>query len=218
MAGKLYQRNLAEACEEYNKIFGANKNLYRVIPSMSDGMKPVMRRFLYSLWKGKGKTQFIKLAKAAANTLDYHPHGDSSVTDVGAKMANLQCNNIPTVEGQGNFGSYKDADAAAARYIEVRLSKYALKCFFEDFETSNVDMKLAYTGDDYEPEFLPARYPHALFNPQLSGIGYSMASNIPPFNPTEVMEATIKLLKDPKAKILLVPDSPTGADVVDDGY
>ena len=216
MAGKIYKRNLAEACEEYNKIFGANKNLYRIIPSMSDGLKPVMRRFLYALYKGKGKTQFIKMAKAAANTLDYHPHGDASVCDVGAKMANTQSNNIVTVEGQGNFGSYKDSESGAARYIEVKLSKYALKCFFEDFETSNVDMKLAYTGDDWEPETLPARYPNALFNPQLSGIGYGNSSNIPPYNPAEVMQATIDLIKNPKAKVYLVPDSPTGADVVDD--
>ena len=78
-------------------------------------------------------------------------------------------------------------------------------------------MKLAYTGDEDEPEVLPARYPHALFNPQLSGIGFGLASNIPPFNVAEVMEATIKLIKNPKAKIFLVPDSPTGADIVDDG-
>lgn len=211
------KRDLADACEEYNKIFGANKNLYRIIPSMQDGLKPVARRFLYSLYKGKGRTQFIKMAKAAANTMDYHPHGGASVEDVGAKMANVQFNNIVTVEGQGNFGSYKNEESGASRYIECRLSKYAMKCFFEDFETSNVDMKLAYTGDDYEPEVLPSRYPHALFNPQLSGIGYAFASNIPPFNITEVLKTTIKLIKNPKSDVFLVPDSPTGADIVDDG-
>ena len=217
MAEKIYKRNIAEACEEYNKIFGANKNLYRIIPSMQDGLKPVQRRFLYALYKGKGRTQFIKMSKAASNTVDYHPHGDASIKDVGAKMASLQINNVVTVEGQGNFGSYKNSEAGAGRYIECRLSKYALKCFFEDFSTSNVDMKLAYTGDDYEPEVLPAKYPHALFNPQLSGIGYAFASNIPPFNVTEVLESTIKLIKDPKATICIAPDSPTGADIVDDG-
>ena len=70
MSEKIIQRNLAEACEEYSKIFGANKNLYRIIPSMCDGLKPVQRRFLYALYKGKGRNQFIKMAKAAANTLD----------------------------------------------------------------------------------------------------------------------------------------------------
>lgn len=216
--GKIYKKNLADACEEYSKIFGANKNLYRIMPRMQDGLKPVQERFLYTLYKGKGRNQFIKMAKAAADTTaSYHPHGSASVEDVGAKMASPIANNIVTVDGQGNFGSYKDDKAAAARYIECKLSKYALKCFFEDFEDSNVDMKLAYTGDEEEPEFLPARYPHALFNPQLSGIGYAFASNIPPFNIKEVLNATIKLIKDPNSKIIIAPDSPTGADVIDDG-
>lgn len=158
------------------------------------------------------------MSKAAADTTaDFHPHGNAAVEDVGAKLASPISNNICVVEGQGNFGSYKMEKAGASRYIECRLSKYALKCFFEDFNDSSVDMKLAYTGDLEEPEFLPARYPHALFNPSLSGIGYAFASNIPPFNLTEVMEATISLIKNPKAKVYLVPDSPTGADIVDDG-
>lgn len=215
---QIIRKNLAEECENYIKLFGANKNLYRIIPSMIDGLKPVQRRFLYSLYKGKGRTQFIKMAKAAADTTAaYHPHGSASVEDVGAKMASPIANNLTTVEGQGNFGSYKSDEAAASRYIECKLSKYALECFFRDFDISNVDMKPTYTGDDVEPEYLPAKYPHALINPQLSGIGYAFASNIPPFNFKEVLEATITLLKNSDAKILLIPDSPTGAEIVDDG-
>ena len=218
MKGKTYQRNLADACEEYLKIFGANKNLYRIMISMQDGLKPVQRRFLYTLWKGKGRNNFIKMSKAAADTTAaFHPHGSASVEDVGAKMTATIFNNVTPVEGQGNFGSYKNDKASASRYIECRLSLYAKKCFFEDFENSNVDMKPSYTGDDFEPEVLPARYPHAFFNPNISGIGLGLASNIPPFNVTEVMEATIKLIKNPKAKIFLIPDAPTGADIVDNG-
>ena len=218
MSEKIIKKNLAEACEEYNKIFGANKNLYRIIPTMQDGLKPVARRFIYALYNSKGRTQFIKMSKAAADTTaQFHPHGGASVEDVGAKLASPIANNICYIEGQGNFGSYKNEKAGASRYIECRLSKFTQKCFFSDFEFSNVDMKITYTGDDYEPEYLPSRYPVALFNPQLSGIGYAFASNIPPFNVAEVMEATISLIKNPKAKILLIPDSPTGADIVDDG-
>lgn len=218
MASKTYQRNIADACEEYCKIFGANKNLYRIMPSMQDGLKPVQRRLLYSLYMGKGRNNFIKLNKAASDTVaEYHPHGSISVEDVGAALATPVSNNIAVIEGQGNFGSYKNEKAGASRYIECRLSKYALKCFFEDFDSFNVDMRPTYTGDGEEPNYLPAKYPHALFNPQLSGIGYAFASNIPPFNITEVLESTIKLIKNPNAKILIVPDSPTGADIVDDG-
>ena len=215
---KTYQRNLAESCEEWIKIFGANKNLYRIMPSMQDGLKPVQRRFIYTLYTGRGRHDFIKMAKAASDTVaEYHPHGNVSVEDVGASLATPISNNIACVEGRGNFGSFKNEKASASRYIECKLSKYAMKCFFEDFESANVDMRDAYTGYGQEPEYLPARYPHALFNPQLSGIGYAFASNVPPFNITEVLESTIKLIKNPNAKILIVPDSPTGADIVDDG-
>ena len=216
--GIIYKQNIADACENFVKIFGANKNLYRIMVSMQDGLKPVHRRFLFSLWRGRGRNNFIKMSKAAADTTaDFHPHGNASVEDVGAKLTSTIINNVPCVEGQGNFGSYKNDRPGASRYIECKLSKYAKKCFFEDYENSNVDMREAYTGIEDEPEVLPARYPHALFNPSISGIGYGLASNIPPFNVTEVMEATIKLIKNPNAKIYLVPDSPTGADIIDDG-
>ena len=216
--GEIYKRDLAETCESFIKIFGANKNLYRIIPSMVDGLRQVSRRFLYSLYKGKGRNEFIKMAKAAGDTMAaYHPHGDTSIVEAGATMANPCKNNVLPVEGQGNFGSYKNEKASSERYIECRLSLYAKKCFFEDFEQSNTPMLDSYTGDDVEPEYLPARYPHALFNPQLSGIGYAFSSNIPPFNVTEVLKATIKLIKDPSEGIFLIPDSPTGADIVDDG-
>lgn len=218
MGAVVYHKNLADACEEYVKIFGANKNLYRITPSMQDGCKPVQRRFLYSLYKQKNRSMFIKMSKAAGDTMAaYHPHGDASITEVGGRMANPTINNICLVEGQGNFGSYKSDRAGSARYVECRLSKYAWKCFFEDYEISNVDTKIAYTGNEEEPEYLPARYPNALFNPQLSGIGYGFSSNIMSYNITEVMETTIELIKNPDYHVFIIPDSPTGADIVDDG-
>ena len=218
MGSKTYMKNLADACEDYIKLFGANKNLYRITPDMQSGLKPVQRRFLYTLYTGKGRREFIKMAKAANDTVaQFHPHAGTSVEEAGAALASPILNNVAPVEGYGNFGSYKNEKAGASRYITCRLSAYGMMCFFSDFEDSNVDMKLAYTGDSYEPEYLPARYPHALFNPQLAGIGYGLASNIPPFNVSEVLKATIKLIKNPDADIYLVPDSPTGADIVDDG-
>lgn len=209
--------NLADNSESAMKIFGANKNLYRSIPSMIDGLKPVHRRILYTMYRSKAKTQNVKMATVTANTITIHPHGDVGIADVAGKLAQPFSNNVILLDAQGNPGTIKGDQAAAARYLEVRLSKYALKCFFEDFETSNVDMKMAYTGQDEEPEFLPSRYPHVLINPQFSSIGYGAASNIPPYNFKEVIDATIALMKNPKKQIYLVPDSPTGADVVDDG-
>ena len=98
---KIYKRNIADECEEYMKIYGANKNLYRIIPSMQDGLKPVARRFLYTLYLGKGRTNFVKMAKAGGDTVaTFHPHGNVSVEDSGVALASPISNNIPVVEGQ----------------------------------------------------------------------------------------------------------------------
>lgn len=215
---KIIKRNIAETCEEYIKIFGGNKNLYRVIPSMIDGLKPVARRILYSMYEGgySPKKEREKVSRLIGDTMHYHPHGDASIQDTLIAMAQSFNNNAPTIDPKGNFGTLAGDEPAAPRYINARISEYGWKCFFEDFKNSVVDMKLAYTGKDEEPEFLPARYPHALLNGTL-GIGYGLASNIPPYNLKEVFEATIKLIKNPDADIVLVPDSPTGSIIVDDG-
>ena len=208
--------DVAEASEEYTKLFGSNKNLYRVMPSMIDGLKPVQRRILYSMYKNPNKgSKPRKVMQILGDAVSYHPHGGQA--DVVGNMAtSWQCN-IPYLVPQGNFGSIRGDEQGAERYIEASLSRFANICFFKDFDRCSVPMKLAYTGDGYEPEYLPARYPTVLFNPVLSSIGLGLASNIPPFNPKEVLEATIKLIKDPSTKIKLIPDSPTGCNVVDNG-
>lgn len=208
--------DVAEASEEYTKLFGSNKNLYRVMPSMVDGLKPVQRRILYSMHKNPNKgSKPRKVMQILGDAVAYHPHGGQA--DVVGNMAtSWQCN-IPYLIPQGNFGSIRGDEQGAERYIEASLSRFSNECFFKDFNRCSVPMKLAYTGDDDEPEYLPAKYPNVLFNPALSSIGYGLASNIPPFNPKEVMEATIKLIKDPDTKIKLIPDSPTGCNIVDNG-
>lgn len=210
---------IGDTCEDYLKLFGANKNLYRVIPSMSDGLKPVERRFLYSTWlytKGD-PNKLRKMVILAANAVAFHPHGDKSIADVAGSMAQPWNNNACYIFGGGNFGSIRGDAVGAVRYIEGKLSKFTHKCFFEDFKYANVDMKMTYQGDAMEPEFLPAKYPVILFNPHISSIGYAFSSNIPPFNIEEVLKATIKLIKEPNSKVFLVPDSPTGCNVVDIG-
>lgn len=216
---KIIKRNIAEASEEWVKIFGANKNFYRHVPSMIDGCKPVQRRFLYYLYLSKAyKGKEIKLATASGNTMgSFHPHGDASISDVAVGMAQAFSNNIPFLTNNGNFGTLAGKPPGAPRYLTIGLSDFGYYCFFKDFDTSAVDMKEAYTGDGMEPEFLPARYPVALLNGAFSSIGYGLASNIPPYNFTELCEATIALIKNPKAKLTLNPDLPTGADIVDNG-
>ena len=216
---RIIKRNIAEASEEWMKIFGSNKNFYRHIPMMIDGCKPVQRRFLYTLYKLKAyKGKEIKLSTSGSNTMgDFHPHGDTSITDAAINMAQKFSNNIPFVTDNGNFGTIGGDAPGAPRYLTIGLSDFGYDCFFKDFETSAVDMKPAYTEIEMEPEFLPARYPVALLNGAFSSIGYGLASNIPPYNFTELCEALIELIHNPKAKLTINPDLPTGADIVDNG-
>ena len=225
---KIIKQNAADAAKEYSCIFGANKNLYRTIPSMQDGLKPGKRRIFYSWWETCGcptntkketlnKLKFSKVTNVAAHAMIYHPHGNIANEEVIYGEGQSWANNICTVVPQGNYGSIRGDKSASGRYGECKMSEYLIDCFFDDFDKYCVPMKESYDGEKMEPEFLPAKYPHALFNPQLSGIGYGLASNIISFNVAEVLKATIKLLKDPDAKILLLPDLPTGANIIDDG-
>ena len=222
------KENVAEANLEYQKLFGANKNLYRVIASLQDGMKPGKRRMFYTWWLMEGRPQntkretlnklhSLKVATIISQTLRLHPHGESGIEETLSREGQYWSNNIMTVVPQGSYGNMRGDRAAAGRYLESKLSEFTIDCFFSDFDKYCVPMKVGYDGVTLEPEFLPAKYPFILFNPQFSGIGYGNSSNIFGSNVTEVLDATIKLIKDPSAKILLIPDSPTGCDIIDEG-
>ena len=219
----IYKVNIGEADLEYSKLFGANKNLYRTIPSLIDGLKPGARRLLYSWWEFEGRPQdknklkVIKAQRLSANTMAYHPHSDSAIGDLIGRLGQSWNNNIMLLEPQSSVGNIRGDRPAALRYMDVKMSEFTLDCFFDEFDKYCVPMKPNYAGDSYESEFLPAKYPYILFNPSFSGIGYGLASNICSFNVTEVLDATIKLLKDNTAKILLIPDIPTGCDIIDEG-
>ena len=213
--GIIIEKEVGNLCRGYNQIFGANKNLYRVIPSLIDGLKPVTRRALYTIYKYMDNG-FNKVANISGQTLRFHPHGQTAIEDAIAAKVPEWLNNAPIFDGKGNFGSHMGDSHGAGRYIEAKLSEYSKKCFFEDFGSCSVDMKMSYTGKDEEPEYLPAKYPHALIDGTL-GIGYGMASNIPPFNLKEVLDMTIQLIKNPEFDGYLIPDSPSGCVVVDDG-
>lgn len=210
--------DVGEAGEEFAKVFGANKNLYRITPSLIDGLKPVQRRTLYAMKTHPKNGKLRKVSDISGDVMGrFHPHGNTSIDESIVTMSQPWVWNNPTITGHGNFGNVRGDSAAASRYIEAKLSAFGNKCFFTDIDKSNVPMRPSYNGDEKEPEYLPAAYPVVLINPQLSGIGYGMASNIPPFNFNEVVKATIKLMHDPNAKIMLIPDSPTGCDIVDTG-
>lgn len=211
-------RDIGEISEEWTKIYSGNINIHRIAPNAFDGLKPVARRALYALYTNPDSgRKNRKVSRAASDAIAYHPHGDVSVSDVIYKMGQSWRNNIRYIDAQGNFGNIRGQEPAHPRYPECKLSQAASYIFFSDFKDSNVPMRLSYDGEGYEPDYLPARIPTVLCNPSFSGIGYGVATNIPSFNVSEVIQATIKLIKNPDAKILLIPDSPTGCDIVDDG-
>ncbi len=192
----------------------------RALPDARDGLKPVHRRILFSMHE-KGLTATAKFRKSATVVGDvlgnYHPHGDSSVYDAMVKMAQEFSFRYPLVLGQGNFGSI-DGDAAAAyRYTEAKMSRISAE-LIRDLDRDTVDFRPNYDGSKKEPTVFPAAVPNLLLNGTL-GIAVGMATNIPPHNLSEVVDATIHLIEEPEAtsddllKFVKGPDFPTGGIV-----
>ena len=184
---KFIDRNIAELAETYDKIKGANTNIYRIAPDFIDGLKPVQRRAIYIMsLKDKGE-KFRKLATISGDTFGrVHPHSPVSIEDAIVNITQEWHNIIPLVEGEGNFGTVSGDPSGASRYIKARLSKYCIACFFEDWKDSVVDMEMGYDEETKMPIYLPAKYPNILLNGCL-GIGYGASSNIPCFNFREVV-------------------------------
>jgi DNA gyrase subunit A len=193
----------------------------RALPDVRDGLKPVHRRILYGLHE-MGLTfnrPTRKCAKIVGEVLGkFHPHGDTPVYDALVRMAQLFSMRYPLIDGQGNFGSVDGDPPAAMRYTEARLSKIA-STLLEDIDKETVDFRPNYDDSEVEPEVLPARVPNLLINGS-SGIAVGMATNIPPHNLKEIIDACITLLNEPKTpleKILELvpgPDFPTGGFIL----
>ncbi len=195
----------------------------RAIPDVRDGLKPVHRRILYGMHQlGLFHNKpYKKCARIVGEVMGkYHPHGDQAIYNTLARMAQDFSMRYPLVDGQGNFGSIDGDSPAAMRYTEARLSKIAEE-MLQDIDMSTVDFMPNFDGTLKEPVVLPARIPNLLINGS-SGIAVGMATNIPPHNLTEVMDALIYLVDNPDADVdslfqfIKGPDFPTGAKVI--GY
>lgn len=170
----------------------------RAIPDVRDGLKPVHRRILYSMHEQKvtAGSSYKKSARIVGDVLGkYHPHGDSAVYDALVRMAQDFSMRAPLVDGQGNFGSVDGDPAAAMRYTEVRMSRLASE-LLADIEKETVDFGPNFDDSEQEPLVLPSRFPNLLVNGS-GGIAVGMATNIPPHNLREVVDATIRLIEDP---------------------
>lgn len=212
---KFIEKNIAELAQYYDTVFAANVNIARISSDLIDGLKVVQRRALYDMYLNKGMKQFKKVATIQGDTIGhFHPHAGASVTDAIVGMAQEWRNILPLVEPFGNFGDCSGSPAGADRYIQAKLSDYAIACFFEDWEDSVVDMELAFDEETMAPLYLPAKYPNVLIN-GCKGIGHmGVSCNLPAFNFREVVEATVQLMMNPNSNIVLIPDSTTGADII----
>ena len=189
----------------------------RALPDARDGLKPVHRRVLYTMSEMglEHNKKYTKCAKVVGQAMGvYHPHGDSAIYDTLVRMAQPFTLRYPLVDGQGNFGSVDGDPPAAMRYTECRMERMAGE-LLADIEMETVDFVPNYDESTLEPSVLPARIPNLIVNGS-SGIAVGMATNIPPHNLTEVVNAAIELVKNPEAGLAEVlkhvqgPDFPTG--------
>jgi len=190
----------------------------RALPDVRDGLKPVHRRVLYTMQEMglQYNKKHNKCAKVVGQCMgQYHPHGDAAIYDTLVRMAQNFSLRYPLIDGQGNFGSVDGDPPAAMRYTECRLARIA-GSLMEDIDKETVDFTSNYDESTVEPTVLPTRIPNLLVNGS-NGIAVGMATNIPPHNLTEIVDATIKLVQEPNTslkdilKIVKGPDFPTGA-------
>src|SRR5215213_7710529 len=193
----------------------------RALPDVRDGLKPVHRRVLYSMFENglQPNRPYKKSANVVGAVMgNYHPHGDSAIYDTVARMAQPFSLRYPLVDGQGNFGSLDGDPPAAMRYTECRLTRLATE-MLRDIDADTVDFKPNYDESRREPTVLPSRFPNLLVNGS-SGIAVGMATNIPPHNLREVISAVIAMIDnadinvDGLMKHVKGPDFPTGGYVV----
>jgi len=215
-----YPVNIEDIMHTAYLQYSLSVNIGRAIPDVRDGLKPANRRILYAMQKlglGKGHA-YTKSAKVVGEVIgNYHPHGDASVYDTLVRMAQDFSMREPLIDGQGNFGSIDGDPPAAYRYTECRLERLAEE-LLADIDKNTVGMLPTFDESTVEPEVLPAAFPNVLVNGS-TGIGVGMATNIPPHNLSEVIDATVALLKNPDISITELmhfipgPDFPTGAQI-----
>ncbi len=216
----LEHRSVEDVMEDSFLRYSMSVIIDRALPDVRDGMKPVHRRILYTMGEQglRPGGKFAKSARIAGEVMGkYHPHGDSSIYDSMVRLAQDWVMRYPLVNGQGNFGSMDGDPAAASRYTEARLGRAGNELLV-DLDKETVDFRDNYDGSEQEPSVLPAKLPNLLLNGQI-GIAVGMATNIPPHNLGELVDATIEMIDNPDATIddllkhVKGPDFPTGAIV-----
>lgn len=213
-------RRVEDVMEDSYLRYSMSVIVSRALPDVRDGLKPVHRRILYSMEKNGWKpgSKFVKSARIVGDVIGkYHPHGDTAIYDSMTRMAQDWSMRYVLVNGQGNFGSMDGDPPAAMRYTEAKMARIAEE-LLTDINKETVDFRDNFDGSEQEPEVLPAKLPNLLLNGQM-GIAVGMATNIPPHNITEVIDAIVVLIDKPTASLddllefIKGPDFPTGGIV-----
>ena len=213
-------RTLEKVMEDSFFRYSMSVIIDRALPDVRDGLKPVHRRIMYSMQQNGNRSgsKFVKSALIVGDVMGkYHPHGDSAIYDSMVRLAQPWSLRYPMIDGQGNFGSMDGDPAAAMRYTEARMQKIADE-MLADIDKETVDFRDNYDGSRQEPAVLPAKVPNLLLNGQI-GIAVGMATNIPPHNLGELVDASIELIDNEHATVedllkhVKGPDFPTGAIV-----
>lgn len=221
-ADKIDNREIVTELKECYLDYAMSVIVARALPDVRDGMKPVQRRILWSMWDMglSSSAKFMKSARVTGEVMGkYHPHGDSSVYEAMVRMAQDFSLRYPLIKGQGNFGSIDGDGAAAQRYTEAKISKIAEEMLM-DIDKETVDWAPNYDESRMEPKVLPAKVPNLLLNGAV-GIAVGMATNIPPHNLGELVDATKQLIENPKITqdeimdVIKGPDFPTGGIIYD---
>ncbi|MEM9870935.1 MAG: DNA topoisomerase IV subunit A [Pseudomonadota bacterium] len=213
---------LRRALGERYLTYALSTIMHRALPDARDGLKPVHRRIIYAMHRLRLASggKFLKSAKISGDTMgDFHPHGDAAIYDAMARLAQDFNVRFPLVDGQGNFGNIDGDNPAASRYTEARMTIFA-EALLDGLDENAVDFRDNYDGRLEEPSVLPATFPNLLANGS-SGIAVGMATNIPPHNIAELVDACLHLIKSPDASddtllnYVPGPDFPTGGIIVE---
>ena len=211
-------RTLEKVMEDNFFRYSMSVIIDRALPDVRDGLKPVHRRILFSMNQNGNRStaKFVKSARIVGDVMGkYHPHGDSAIYNSMVRLAQPWSLRYPLIQGQGNFGSMDGDEAAAMRYTEARMAKPADE-MLADIDKDTIDFRDNFDGSEQEPKVLPAKLPNLLLNGQI-GIAVGMATNIPPHNLGELVDASIELIDNKEATIddllkhVKGPDFPTGA-------
>lgn len=214
------KRTVEDVMEDSFLRYSMSVIIDRALPDVRDGLKPVHRRILYSMNQNgnRSNAKFVKSARIVGDVMGkYHPHGDSAIYDSMVRLAQEWSLRYMLIQGQGNFGSMDGDPPAAMRYTEARMAKPADELLV-DIDKETVDFRDNFDGSEKEPVVLPAKLPNLLLNGQI-GIAVGMATNIPPHNLSELVDATVEIIDNPEATIddllkhVKGPDFPTGAVV-----